>query len=218
MCFQPYDEAAAVAREDYEKELERYRKTEAYKSFESEFLAIYRFYRFGFFSELKSDVRHGLLDSNEIKKQQKSVKKTGGSTSLKFQSKKQFKLGFEVFSDTFKEFNRRREDEIRKLRKNANKLEEEIEDIEEKIEEIQKKKVKFVAEDQESQIIEKRCKDTLDRYQNTILNGMTERTLEQFGLKKDSTVKEIISALTEARKNPTLSQHLKKQIEGLRFN
>lgn len=217
MHFQPYDEAAAVAREDYEKELERYRKTEAYKSFESKFIQ-YCHLSILPSSELKSDVRHGLLDSNEIKKQQKSVKKTGGSTSLKFQSKKQFKLGFEIFSDTFKEFNRRREDEIKKLRKNANKLEEEIEDIEEKIEEIQKKKVKFVAEDQESQIIEKRCKDTLDRYQNTILNGMTERTLEQFGLKKDSTVKEIISALTEARKNPTLSQHLKKQIEGLRFN
>lgn len=132
--------------------------------------------------------------------------------------KKKFNVDFEVFSDKFKEFNRHREDELRRLRKIVYKLEEEIEDSEEAIEKLQKEKLKLATEHKEHIYIQNRCNDTASKWRKAFLSNMSERQLEQYGLKKDSTVSQIIKALTEAQKNSTLTASLKKYITGVKFN
>lgn len=97
-------------------------------------------------------------------------------------------------------------------------MEEEIEDAEERIENLQKSKIKLISEKQESQIIQKRCKETSNRYLKVLLENMSERMMEQYGFKKDLTIRQVGKIITEIRQKPALSQQFKKYIETLKFN
>lgn len=166
---------------------------------------------------MKEDVKGGRLDPQEIPKHARSQKKA--VTTLKSMSKKMLaskKLNFEVFTDDFKEFNRRREEVYRNLRRKINNLEEEVEDVEERIEKLGEKKALLLAEQHDAKVIERQSKRAMERYRTTLLSCTDLKDLLK--LSSESDVPTIIAAIKEAEKHPLIYGQIKTYISGLKFN
>ena len=128
------------------------------------------------------------------------------------------KLNFEVFTPEFKEFNRRRDDEYRKLRRKVNSLEEEVEDIEERLEKLSEKRTKLVLEHSDAKLIESQSKRTMERYRKVFLQNIPDKLQKDLHLSADSDVTAIMNARKAAEKKQALTAEIKTYISGLKFN
>uniref|UniRef100_A0A914YH70 Uncharacterized protein n=1 Tax=Panagrolaimus superbus TaxID=310955 RepID=A0A914YH70_9BILA len=197
----PYDDASTEAKKEYEKKLEEYRKTDDYKNF----------------LQMKEDIKVGRMDVSDVPKGSRTTKK--GITTLKIEKKKTLaakKLPFEIFTKEFKDFNRQREDEYRKKRRQVLDMEEEVENAEEQLEIMNGQKMKLRAEQNDAITIERQSKRAMERYRQVILASVPLKELLKITV--DSDVTSIVDALKDAQKTPAINEQIKKYICELKFN
>uniref|UniRef100_A0A7E4VTQ1 HMG box domain-containing protein n=1 Tax=Panagrellus redivivus TaxID=6233 RepID=A0A7E4VTQ1_PANRE len=206
----PYNEAARAAREDYVRLLEEYQNSDNYREY----------------LQLKSDIRSGRVNSAAIPKAAKhprrhpSISAPGGvgSTRMTKKEAKAQKLGFEIFTEEFKKYNARRDNEYKALRRSVAKQEEELEDLEERNQKLAEKRVKLRAEQSEANFQLDRAEKTMARYKAVLLRHLPARVQSLLGINGDSNFENIISALQEGKANPDTNALLKKHIAGIDFS